>query len=100
MASPATFVKRGVTDKENRFAAVWPTNEVFFNEVRSKGGLVSVSVDPLSSHLCGNQRYFAIPWLGAQPLEPASADHGLIHQKIPGLVRKPVNHPRGEGGVS
>lgn len=55
----------GVADKEGRFAAVWPANEVFFNEVRSKGGLVSVSVDPLTAHECGNQRYFAIPWLDA-----------------------------------
>ena len=55
--------KEGVTDKEGRFAGVWPANEVFFNEVRGRGGLVSVSVDPLSSHECGNQRYFAIPWL-------------------------------------
>jgi len=33
--------------------------------VRAKGGLVGVSVDPLSSHDCGNQRYLAIPWLDA-----------------------------------
>ncbi|WP_437193500.1 hypothetical protein [Planctomicrobium sp. SH527] len=58
-------INEGVADKEGRFAAVWPANEVFFNEVRSKGGLVSVSVDPLTAHECGNQRYFAIPWLDA-----------------------------------
>jgi len=55
--------KEGVTDKQNQFAAVWPANEVFFKEMRGKGGLVGVAVDPLSSHDCGNQRYFAIPWL-------------------------------------
>lgn len=55
--------KEGVTDKENQFKAVWPANELFFNTVRSKMGLIGVAVDPLSSHDCGNQRYFAIPWL-------------------------------------
>jgi pimeloyl-ACP methyl ester carboxylesterase len=57
--------KEGVTAKDDRFAGVWPANEVFFGEFRSKGGLIGVAVDPLSSHDCGNQRYFAIPWLDA-----------------------------------
>lgn len=57
--------KEGVTVKDSRFAGVWPANEAFFNEVRGKSGLISVSVDPLSAHECGNQRYFAIPWLDA-----------------------------------
>jgi len=57
--------KEGVTVKDDRFAGVWPANEALFNEVRSRGGLVGVAVDPLSSHDCGNQRYFAIPWLDA-----------------------------------
>jgi hypothetical protein len=55
--------KEGVTDKEGRFAGVWPANEAFFNEVRSRGGLIGVAVDPLTAHECGNQRYLAIPWL-------------------------------------
>lgn len=55
--------KEGVTVKDDRFAGVWPANEVFFREVRSQGGLIGVAVDPLSSHDCGNQRYLAIPWL-------------------------------------
>jgi hypothetical protein len=55
--------KEGVTVKDKNFAGVWPANEVFFNEVRGRGGLVGVAVDPLSSHDCGNQRYLAIPWL-------------------------------------
>lgn len=63
MCNPGT--KEGVTVKDGRFAGVWPANEVFFHEIRAKGGLVSVAVDPLSSHECGNQRYFAIPWLDA-----------------------------------
>jgi hypothetical protein len=63
MCNPGT--KEGVTVKDGRFAGVWPANEAFFGEVRSRGGLISVAVDPLSSHECGNQRYFAIPWLDA-----------------------------------
>ncbi|MBX9678323.1 MAG: hypothetical protein K2X38_06135 [Gemmataceae bacterium] len=57
--------KEGVTEKGKNFAGVWPANEVFFNELRGKGGLIAVSIDPLSSHDCGNQRYLAIPWLDA-----------------------------------
>lgn len=57
--------KEGVTVKDARFAGVWPANEAFFKKVRSKGGLIGVAVDPLSSHECGNQRYLAIPWLDA-----------------------------------
>lgn len=63
MCNPGT--KEGVTVKDGRFALVWPANEVFFYDVRSKGGLIGVSVDPLTAHECGNQRYFAIPWLDA-----------------------------------
>jgi len=55
--------QEGVTVKDGRFAGVWPANETFFNEVRGKGGLIGVAVDPLTSHECGNQRYLAIPWL-------------------------------------
>lgn len=60
-------VQEGVseTSKTGPFAGVWPANEVFFNEVRANGGLIGVSVDPLSSHDCGNQRYFAAIWLDA-----------------------------------
>lgn len=57
--------KEGVTVKDGRFAGVWPANELFFQEVRSRGGLIGVAVDPLTSHECGNQRYLAIPWLDA-----------------------------------
>jgi len=63
MCNPGT--KEGVTVKDGRFAGVWPANEAFFNAVRGKGGLIGVAVDPLSAHECGNQRYFAIPWLDA-----------------------------------
>jgi hypothetical protein len=57
--------KEGVTVKDAQFAGVWPANELFFHEVRAKGGLIAVAVDPLTSHECGNQRYLAIPWLDA-----------------------------------
>ena len=81
--------KEGVTDKGNQFAAVWPANELFFNAVRSKGGLIGVAVDPLSSHECGNQRYFAIAWLDAcltarlpktagEPLQPMPTDSAWL----------------------
>ncbi len=63
MCNPGT--KEGVTDKKGRFAGVWPANEIFFNTIRSKGGLIGVAVDPLTAHECGNQRYLAIPWLDA-----------------------------------
>jgi hypothetical protein len=63
MCNPGT--KEGVTVKDGRFAQVWPANEEFFYGVRGKGGLIGVSVDPLTAHECGNQRYFAIPWLDA-----------------------------------
>lgn len=63
MCNPGT--KEGVTVKDSRFGGVWAANETFFNEIRSKGGLISVAVDPLSSHECGNQRYLAIVWLDA-----------------------------------
>ena len=63
MCNPGT--KEGVTVKDGRFARVWPANELFFYEMRGQGALIGVSVDPLSAHECGNQRYFAIPWLDA-----------------------------------
>lgn len=63
MCNPGT--KEGVTVQDGRFAGVWPANEAFFKEVRGKGGIISVAVDPLTAHECGNQRYFAIPWLDA-----------------------------------
>ncbi|TWT82367.1 hypothetical protein CA13_38290 [Planctomycetes bacterium CA13] len=57
--------KEGVSVKTGRFTNVWPANEAFFREVRVKGGLIGVAVDPLTAHECGNQRYLAIPWLDA-----------------------------------
>ena len=54
MCNPGT--KEGVTVKDGRFAGVWPANEAFFNEVRSKGGLVGVAVDPLRRIRCADVR--------------------------------------------
>ncbi|MEZ6068598.1 MAG: hypothetical protein R3B90_23445 [Planctomycetaceae bacterium] len=55
--------KEGVSEPMGRFAGVWPANQLFFNMLRSQGGLVAVAIDPLTAHECGNQRYLAIPWL-------------------------------------
>jgi hypothetical protein len=63
MCNPGT--KEGVTVTDNKFKGVWPANQAFFHAVRSRGGLVAVAIDPLTSHECGNQRYLAIPWLDA-----------------------------------
>ncbi len=57
--------KEGVTVKDGQFAGVWKGAEAFFVALRGKGGLIGVSIDPLSSHECGNQRYLAIPWFDA-----------------------------------
>ncbi|EMI28849.1 hypothetical protein [Rhodopirellula europaea] len=61
MCNPGT--KEGVTVKDGRFANVWPANLAFFNNVRGRGGLLGVAIDPLTAHECGNSRYLAIPWL-------------------------------------
>lgn len=63
MCNPGT--KEGVTVTNGRFAKVWPANVTFFNTIRSRGGLIGVAIDPLTSHECGNQRYLAIRWLDA-----------------------------------
>lgn len=57
--------KEGVTVTDGRFSRVWPSNQVYFETVRNRGGLIGVAVDPLTAHECGNQRYLAIPWLDA-----------------------------------
>ena len=63
MCNPGT--KEGVTVKTGRFARVWLANQRFFSKIRGNHGLIGIAVDPLSAHECGNQRYLAIPWLGA-----------------------------------
>ncbi len=87
MCNPGT--KEGVTVKEGRFAGVWPANERFFLELRGRGALVGVAVDPLTAHECGNQRYLAIPWLDAclsarlpekpgEPLRPMPTENAWL----------------------
>lgn len=83
MCNPGT--KEGVTVKDGRFARVWPANEVFFYGVRGSGGLIGVAVDPLTAHECGNQRYFAIPWLDA------CLTHRLPKQRGKTLMEMPTN---------
>ena len=57
--------KEGFSVKDGRCAGAWPANEAFFTAVRGRGGVIGVSIDPLTAHECGNQRYLAIPWLDA-----------------------------------
>lgn len=52
----------GYTVKEGKFSGVWTAVEPFHRKIRSEGGLIAVSIDPLTDHECGNQRYLAIPW--------------------------------------
>jgi hypothetical protein len=78
--------KEGVTVKGDRFAGVWPANEAFFTEVRGRGGLVGVAVDPLTGHECGNQRYLAIPWLDT-----------CLAARLPKAAGDPLNPMPAEG---
>lgn len=57
--------KEGVTETTGRFAGVWKGVQPLFADIRAKGGLIGVAVDPNSSHDCGNQRYLAMPWFDA-----------------------------------
>lgn len=57
--------QEGVTVTDGRFSKVWPNVETFFKTLRGQGAMLGVSVDPNSSHDCGNQRYLAIPWMDA-----------------------------------
>ena len=75
--------KEGVTDKASRFAGVWQGVETFFDEMRAKRALIGVSVDPSSSHECGNQRYLAMPWLDACLSARLPADSGEPLKPMP-----------------
>lgn len=57
--------KEGYSDKSGRFARVWPANLAFFETISAQQGRIAYSIDPLTSHECGNQRYLAIPWFDA-----------------------------------
>ncbi len=81
--------KEGYSVKDGRFSHVWPAAEYLFNEVRPRGGLIGVTIDPLTGHECGNQRYLAIPWFDAclekrlpqrngEPLRPMPAEDSWL----------------------
>jgi len=81
--------QEGYSVEKGRFSGVWPGVQKFFHKMRGQGALVCVSVDPLTSHQCGNQRYLAIPWLdicltlrlpkeNGQPLNPLEESQGLL----------------------
>lgn len=108
MCNPGT--KEGVTVKEGRFAGVWPANEAFFRDLRGRGGLVGVAVDPLTSHECGNQRYLAIAWLDAclaarlpekvgEPLRPMSDANAWLAPLL-GSEAMPVAQYQGDKASS
>lgn len=75
--------KEGVTEKTNRFSGVWPSVEIFFKTMRTKGAFIGVAIDPLTSHECGNQRYLAIRWLDSCLAARLPAK--------PGVLLKPVS---------
>ncbi|PQO25440.1 hypothetical protein C5Y96_24165 [Blastopirellula marina] len=105
--------QEGYSVKEGRFSGVWPGVQAFFGKMREEGGLVSVSVDPLTSHQCGNQRYLAIPWLDAcltlrlpkesgRPLNELDESEGLlVALPMPGSeIESPVAAKRFAGDKS
>ena len=103
MCNPGT--KEGVTLKTGKFARVWPANEKFILKIRGKGGLLGLSVDPLTAHECGNSRYMAIPWLDAclkarlpakagEPLKPMATEKAWL---APLLGKKAVPASKFQG---
>lgn len=105
--------KEGVTDKEGRFAGVWPGVETFWKALRSRKALIGVSIDPISSHDCGNQRYLAIPWLDAclsarlpeklgEPLKTIDPASGWVATLKPGdpMIDAPVPAGSFQGELS
>jgi hypothetical protein len=102
--------KEGLTVKNDRFAEVWPMMEKFFLSFRGKGALAGMSVDPLTSHECGNQRYLAIPWFNAvlaarlpakagDPLQPMSTE-GAWLARLGSEKAVPASQFEGEIGSS
>lgn len=53
----------GIKEHNDRFAQLWKSTVEFFHEFRGKGALISVAIDPISSHDCGHSRYLAVPWM-------------------------------------
>lgn len=57
--------EEGFTVKEGRFTGVWPRSKDLFLKLRQQGTPACITVDPLTGHECGEQRYLAIPWFDA-----------------------------------
>lgn len=57
--------QEGFTVEDGRFASVWPHCRAVFIALRKLGTPVGISIDPLTGHQCGDQRYLAIPWFDA-----------------------------------
>jgi hypothetical protein len=77
--------EEGVTVTEGRFSTLWPRVKQFVTLMRAKGCLMGTSIDPLTGHECGNQRYLAIVWFdeclaarlptnAGEPLRPMPAE--------------------------
>ena len=84
--------KEGYSVKTGRFAGVWPANEIFIDTLRSQDAHIGLAVDPLTAHECGNQRYFAIPWLDVclrkRLPQEAGGELRIIEGKQKGFVYK------------
>lgn len=102
--------QEGVTVKEGRFAGVWKGAEQFFTTMRKRGALIGLSVDPKSSHDCGNQRYLAVAWFDAcltarlprsvgEPLLPMPTDTAWLAALL-GESSSPASEFIGNVGVS
>ena len=79
MCNPGT--EEGVTVKEGRFAGVWPANETFFREVRGKGGLIGIAVDPLTGGFAARAAEVA------QVHQVRFLDHGaVLHRGLTVLI--------------
>ncbi len=103
--------KEGVSIHEGQFSRVWTNIESFFLELRGKGGLAGVAIDPLSSHDCGNQRYLAIPWLDTclaarlpnaigEPLKPMPTNNAWLAPLNPENPAAPVPAREFQGDLS
>jgi poly(3-hydroxybutyrate) depolymerase len=86
--------QEGVTVRDGRFSKVWENVERFFLALRAQGGLAAVSVDPLSSHECGNQRYLAIVWFDAILTARLPAEHGQPLRPMPAVRSSAWSAPR------
>jgi hypothetical protein len=75
--------KEGVPVKGGQSAGAWASNEIFFTEMRGRGALIGVSIDPFTGHECGNQRYLAIPWLDACLTARLPSENGQPPRPIP-----------------